>query len=173
MGETLLNSIENVVKFVRWPVEEELRSHYMSKGIPCLLVVEAGMEPPVCSDPGEDWVRAPISRPDLDARVKALQHRAYGRRTPRLDAAGTLYFDDRSVTISSTQIELMGLFVDRYREVVSRPELVERLADCASSPTRNSLDLHIMRIRRRLGSVSLVITTVWGRGYVLEPQLSP
>lgn len=145
-----------------------MRSHCRTERIPRLLVVEAGVEPPVCSDPLEDWVRAPISRPDLDARVEALRSRVYGSRIPRLDSVGTLYFDDQLVTISSTQIKLMELFVERFGEVVPRDDLAERLADSDAAPSRNSLDLHIMRLRRRLEDVNLAIRTAWGRGYVLE-----
>ncbi|NOL40482.1 response regulator transcription factor [Kribbella sandramycini] len=129
--------------------------------------MEAGVEPPVCSDPREDWVRPPVSRPDFDARVEALLTRVYGSRVPRLDSVGTLYFDDQLVTISSAQIKLMELFVERFGEVVSRDELAERLNESAA-PTRNSLDLHIMRLRRRLEGVNLAIRTAWGQGYVLE-----
>ncbi|MFF8919314.1 winged helix-turn-helix domain-containing protein [Streptomyces sp. NPDC015032] len=159
------------VKFVRWPAQASQRSYCNQQGIPCLLVVEGGATPPICSDPFEDWVRAPISRPDLDARVTVLRLRAYGRKTPVLDATGTLRFDTRSVSISTAQIALMELLVAHFGEVVHRDELRERLAERApSSPTRNSLDLHIMRLRRRLTPVKLVIRTVWGRGYSLEPQ---
>ncbi|MFD5556883.1 winged helix-turn-helix domain-containing protein [Streptomyces sp. NPDC127068] len=134
-------------------------------------MVEGGAEPPLCSDPHEDWVRAPISRIDLDARVAALRHRATSRRTPVLDASGTLYYDTRSVSISTTQTELMALFVERFEAVVHRDELRRRLAGAAEcSPTRNSLDLHIMRLRRRLDPVHLSIRTAWGKGYLLEPQ---
>lgn len=158
------------VKFVRWPAQANLRNHCKREGIPCLLVVEGGAEPPLCSDPREDWVRAPISRTDLEARVAALRHRARSRRTPVLDSTGTLYFDAQWVTISTTQTELMELFVERFESVVSRQELRQRLVKSAlSTPTRNSLDLHIMRLRRRLVPVNLAIRTAWGRGYLLEP----
>jgi hypothetical protein len=158
------------VKFVRWPAQAGLRNHCRREGIPCLLVVEGGAEPPLCADPREDWVRAPISRKDLEARVTALRHRAKSRRTPVLDSSGTLYFDAQWVTISTTQTELMELFVARFESVVPRHELRQRLVRATlSNPTRNSLDLHIMRLRRRLVPVNLAIRTAWGRGYLLEP----
>ncbi|MEX2971732.1 helix-turn-helix domain-containing protein [Streptomyces sp. C184] len=118
--------------------------------------------------PREDWVRAPISRLDLTARVTALKHRAYGRETPALDAAGTLIFGTQSVTISSTHADIMELLVTRFGEVVHRSELMERLVRRTPYPTRNALDLHIMRLRRRLAPVGLAIRTAWGRGYLLE-----
>ncbi|GAA3214961.1 winged helix-turn-helix domain-containing protein [Streptomyces sp. XM83C] len=131
-------------------------------------MVEAGARPPVCNDPFEDWVRAPISRDDLDARVRALQNRLDSRQIPTLDSAGTLTFGPHSITISNVQAELMGLLIEHFGEVVYRHELSQRLAERVQRPTRNSLDLHIMRLRRRLSPTDLVIRTAWGRGYALE-----
>ncbi|MEO3978309.1 winged helix-turn-helix domain-containing protein [Streptomyces sp. CAU 1734] len=146
-----------------------MRSHCEKEGVACLLIVEGSAQAPVCTDPREDWVRTPVSRTDLQARVSALRNRVYGRRTPVLDSTGTLHFDARSVTVSTAQTELMELFVARFGEVVYRNELEQRLAGRAPHPTRNSLDLHIMRLRRRLAGMGLSIRTAWGRGYVLEP----
>jgi len=89
---------------------------------------------------------------------------------PKLDSTGMLYFGAHSITISNTQTELMNLLIEQFEEVVYRHELERRLAERTPRPTRNSLDLHIMRLRRRLSSIDLVIRTAWGRGYVLEPQ---
>ncbi|SBU91129.1 Response regulators consisting of a CheY-like receiver domain and a winged-helix DNA-binding domain [Streptomyces sp. Ncost-T6T-1] len=159
------------VMFVRWPAETDLRNRCKRDGVPRLLVVEAGARPPVCNDPFEDWVRAPIARADLDARVRALQNRLDHRQTPTLDSAGTLTFGPHSITVSNVQTELMELFIEHYGEVVYRHELTQRLAERVQRPTRNSLDLHIMRLRRRLLPTDLVIKTAWGRGYVLETEV--
>jgi len=156
------------VVFVRWPAQADLRSRYQLEGIPRLLVVEGGAVPPVSNDPIEDWARQPISRVDLDARVNALQNRFDSRRVPRIDSAGILRFGSHSITISTTQAQLMALLVDRFGEVVYRNEFTNYLATRATTLTRNSLDLHIMRLRRRLQSIDLSIRTVWGRGYILE-----
>jgi DNA-binding response OmpR family regulator len=156
--------------FVRWPAQSDLRNRYRRDGVPRLLVVEAGARPPVCNDPFEDWVRAPISREDLDARVKALQNRLDSRQIPTLDSAGTLTLGSQSITISSVQAELMELLIEHFGEVVYRHELLQRLAERTQRPTRNSLDLHIMRLRRRLAPTGLVVRTAWGRGYALEVE---
>ena len=57
--------------------------------------------------------------------------------------------------------------LDRWGQVVGR----EELADAgwpAGAPGRNALDVHVLRLRRRLARVGLVIRTVRSRGYVLE-----
>ncbi|HEX8865985.1 MAG TPA: winged helix-turn-helix domain-containing protein [Lentzea sp.] len=120
------------------------------------------------NDPTEDWVRPPISKDDLEARVKALQNRFDSRQVPILDSSGTLSYGSRSITISTTQTELMALLVERFGEVVYRNEFTHCLAVKVPTLTRNSLDLHIMRLRRRLLPVDLSIRTVWGRGYMLQ-----
>lgn len=158
------------VVFVRWPTMADLRNQCKQEGRPCILVVEGGAKAPVCTDPLEDWVRSPISRDDLTARVKALKNRLANRRVPRIDSAGMLCLGAEFITISTTQAGLMELLIEHFGEVVYRDELEQRLAELVPMPTRNSLDLHIMRLRRRLSALELVIQTAWGRGYVLLPR---
>ncbi|KIZ16627.1 hypothetical protein SNA_16425 [Streptomyces natalensis ATCC 27448] len=142
----------------------------MRDGIPRLLVIEGDASPPVPSDPYEDWVRPPISRLDLQARVATLRSRLIDGNVPSIDSVGRLSFGSRAVTVSSTQVQLMELFVARFREVVHRDELWQRLTEhSVGVPTRNSLDLHIRRLRQRIAIVKLSLETVRGRGYLLQP----
>jgi DNA-binding response OmpR family regulator len=160
------------VRLVRWPAQADLRRQFLEAGVPCLLVVEGDAMPPLSLDIREDWVRAPISRHDLHARLAVLRARARTDGVPRLDECGTLHFRGESVPISATQTNLMQLLVARFGAVVAREALrAELTAHKRRSSTRNSLDLHIMRMRRRIQPLDLAIRTVWGRGYVLERQL--
>ncbi|GGM60698.1 hypothetical protein GCM10012275_34670 [Longimycelium tulufanense] len=165
----MLNAENGEVQLVRWPAQAELRNQCLEIGVPCLLVVEGGAAPPLCLDPKEDWVRAPISKHDLDARLANLRARAEIDSVPRLDVSGVLHFRGLSTPISATQTDLLHLFVARFGTVVARETLRAQLyAQEGRSSTRNSLDLHIMRLRRRIEPLGLVIRTAWGHGYVLE-----
>lgn len=173
LREDLLVSVRNSdVIFVRWPVQADLRTRCRQDGVPRLLVVEGGAQPPISNDPVEDWVRPPVSRDDLQARVRALQNRFNSRRVPTIDSTGTLSFGRHSITISTTQTELMRLLIDRFGKVVYRIEFMQRFATRTPALNRNSLDLHIMRLRRRLLPIDLSIRTVWGRGYMLDHAAS-
>lgn len=156
------------VKLIRWPIEADVRNDCRKAGIPRLLVVEAGNDAPVCADPTEDWIRAPAPRGDVEARIEALVQRAYGQKVPTVDSTGVLCFGTNSVAISSTQVGIMEHFVAHYGEVVYRAELEQQVVTTTGKITRNALDLQIMRLRRRIAAVGLNITTVWGRGYILE-----
>ena len=55
----------------------------------------------------------------------------------------------------------------RFGAVVSRDAL-SQAGWPEGAPGRNALDVHVLRLRRRLAPLSLVIRTVRSRGYLLE-----
>lgn len=153
---------------VRWPAEQDRRQELAAAGHPRLLLVEPGAPPPVCADELEDWVRLPAPDTDVRARAEALARRAAARglRTPVVDADGVLRYRGRSVPLPPVEARLTRALVDRYGAVVSRAQLA-RAGWPGADPGRNALDVHVMRLRRRLAPVGLVIRTVRGRGYLL------
>lgn len=157
------------VQLVRWPVEAARRDRYKALGVLRLLVVEGGSPAPICSDVREDWVRAPVTDDDLRARIAALRAKAEAHRLPQVDPHGLLRFGGRSTTVSRTETDLLECLVRQFGTLVPRATLRECLPDRPGGVSRNALDLHIMRVRRRIKPLGLVIRTVWGRGYVLEP----
>lgn len=163
------------VKLVRWPAESARRDRYRALGILRLLVVEGGVPAPVSPDVREDWVRAPVSDDDLRARVASLRAKAEAHRLPQVDPNGVLRYAGRSITVSRTETDLLECLVRQFGVLVTRETLRECLPDRPGGASRNALDLHIMRVRRRIRSLGLVIRTVWGRGYLLEAadQLPP
>ncbi|MGP3978933.1 winged helix-turn-helix domain-containing protein [Streptomyces sp. 8N114] len=173
-ASTANKALNKEVQLLRWPVQRELREECRKRGVPRILVVEAGLEAPVCEDIYEDWVRAPVTSPDLKARADALAQRYYRNRSPQLDENGVLWFASRSVTLSPKQAELLVLLVARFGKVVPREALRFQLGQDEGPMTRNALDLHMMRIRHRISAIGLTVRTVWGRGYVLDahPQLA-
>ncbi|WP_186777830.1 winged helix-turn-helix domain-containing protein [Streptomyces salinarius] len=159
----------NRVTFVRWPAERDLREQCTVHRRPCLLVVEHGAPPPENVGLHEDWVRPPIAPEDLQARVRQLTARTFLRSRPVLDPAGILYFKESSVTLSVTQCEMLAPLVGRHGQTVYRIELRDILERSGASSSSNALDLHVMRLRRRLRVVGLAVRNVRGRGFVLEP----
>jgi len=137
-------------------------------GILRLLVVEGGVPAPICSDVREDWVRAPVTDDDLRARVATLKAKADAHRMPHVDPNGVLRFAGRSITVSRTETDLLECLVRQYGVLVTRDVLRDCLPDRPGGASRNALDLHIMRVRRRIRPLGLIIRTVWGRGYLLE-----
>jgi hypothetical protein len=156
------------VVLVRWPEESVERDRLAASGVPRLLLVDPVVAPPESVDPLEDWVRLPADDRDVRARVATLSGRA-GREQvlPEIDDDGLLRFRDEWVSLSPVERSLAAALVERYGAVVGRDTLTRR-AWPAGAPTRNALDVHILRLRRRIASLGLEIRTVRSRGYLLQ-----
>ena len=157
------------VVLVRWPAEEPRRAQLRDEGVPRLLLVENGSPPPRTTDEFEDWVRVPADEVDLHARVENLNHKVQSRieHTPELDDDGVLRAGPGWVPLPPVEARLTSALLDRYRSVVSR-DVLARAGWPHGAPGRNALDVHVLRLRRRIAPLGLAIRTVRSRGYLLE-----
>lgn len=157
------------VVLVRWPAEDERRSELREEGVPRLLLVENDSAPPRTVDDLEDWVRVPADEVDLHARVENLSRRVQSRSSavPELDEDGVLRTGAAWVPLPPVEARLTSALLDRYRSVVSRDSL-SKAGWPNGAPGRNALDVHVLRLRRRIAPLGLAIRTVRSRGYLLE-----
>lgn len=163
---------------LRWPEEEGRRSRISEAGEPRLLLVPDGEEPPPVSDCLEDWIRVPAAENEVKARVDALAIRSQAHATsgyngqattgPVLDDFGVLRLNGSWVALPPLEARLAEALLERLGAVTSR-ELLIRAGWPTGAPGRNALDVHMLRLRRRLTAVGLVIRTVRSRGYLMEP----
>ncbi len=162
------------VSLVRWPAEDERREFLRSAGTPRLLLVEPDVGAPATLDPLEDWVRLPADEAEVGARLATLAARAGPTRpAPDVDDDGLLRHRDRWVALSPVEQALVAVLIERFGAVVSRDTLSRR-AWPDGSPTRNALDVHILRLRRRIAPLGLEVRTVRARGYLLQsPEVPP
>lgn len=159
------------VTIVRWPDERGLREDLAKCGRARLLVVDSDAAPPIASDPLEDWVRTPCGELDVRARLEGLRLRLEQtlELVPELDADGVIRYGDRWAPLPPVEARLTSVLVRRFGAVVSRDDLVAA-GWPGAAPGRNALDVHVLRLRRRLEPVHLAIRTVRSRGYLLEPS---
>lgn len=156
------------VKLLRWPAESAQRERCRALGVLRLLVVEGGVPAPVCSDVREDWVRAPITDDDLRVRIATLRAKAEAHRLPQVHPHGVVRYGGQTITVSRTETDLLECLVRQFGLPVPRETLQECLPERPGGSSRNALDLHIMRLRKRITPLGLSIRTVWGLGYLLE-----
>jgi DNA-binding response OmpR family regulator len=133
------------------------------------LLLDDGSPPPSLADCLEDWIRLPAPDEDMRCRVAALASRAGAHQpaAPTLDGDGVLRNGDGWVSLPPVEARLTGTLLTRYGAVVSRENL-SRSGWPHGAPGRNALDVHVLRLRRRLQPLGLVIRTVRSRGYLLE-----
>lgn len=181
---------------LRWPEEEGRRSRISLAGEPRLLLVPDGEEPPPVADCLEDWIRVPAAEKEVRARVDALAVRSQAHRAdhagngngtgngvgangngnghsgqapsaPDLDDFGVLRVNGAWVALPPLEARLADALLERLGAVTSRDVLI-RAGWPSGAPGRNALDVHVLRLRRRLTPVGLAIRTVRSRGYLME-----
>jgi len=158
------------VTLVRWPVEITRREDLALHGKPRLLLVETGADPPAPRDCLEDWVREPAAEADLRIRMAHLAARAatHIAVAPDVDDDGVLSYGPARLSLPPVESRITAAMAERFGAVVSR----DRLSQAGwpqGAPGRNALDVHVLRLRRRLAPVGLAIRTVRSRGYLMEP----
>jgi DNA-binding response OmpR family regulator len=156
------------VSLVRWPAERDRREALRRAGEPRLLLIERGT-PPLPSDPREDWIRLPADDVDLRARIETLRRRIEPEAPglPAVDDDGVLRANERWAALPPVEARLVAALIGRFGAVVSRTALTGA-GWPGGAPGRNALDVHILRLRRRIAPLGLVIRTVRSRGYLLE-----
>ena len=159
---------------MRWPAEAPRRQRLVAEEQPRLLLVEGDATPPEAVDCLEDWMRVPVDEAELAVRLGALAVRAAAHLAPHqpdLDDDGVLRRGRNWVALPPVEARLISAMLDRLGAVVSR-EALARAGWPEGAPGRNALDVHVLRLRRRLAPVGLVIRTVRSRGYLLELSTS-
>jgi len=141
------------VALIRWPDEAVARNQMAVAQEGRLLLVEHGQEPPVVLDCLEDWIRIPAPEEDVRARVA--------------DADGVLRYNGRWVGLPPLEARLTDTLLQRFGAVVGRDTLI-RAVWPGGSPGRNALDVHVLRLRRRISPLALAVRTVRSRGYLIE-----
>lgn len=130
----------------------------------------------------DDYLTKPFWPEELLARVRARLRRpalADGGHTVALGPL-RLDVDGRIVTVDGTRVDLTRVEFDLVAALARRPgTAVSRrwLAEHVLDPTRDggerTLDVHISRVRKKLGTAGRLLATVWGIGYRLDDERGP
>jgi two-component system, OmpR family, alkaline phosphatase synthesis response regulator PhoP len=124
----------------------------------------------------DDYVTKPFSLRELNARVSAVLRRstrvedrpAAGYRGDRLIAdfdAVAVAVDGASIRLTRREFELLRYLVQNRNRVVSRDRLLERVWGYDRLVETRSVDVHVGRLRSKLGQAGRQIETVVGLGY--------
>jgi two-component system, OmpR family, response regulator len=123
----------------------------------------------------DDYLVKPFDLSERSARIGAVARRYSGNPNP-LIALGELFIDlaDRRVTRSRHTIPLTArewvlfeAFLQKPGQLLSKPQLEERLYSFDAEVESNAIEVHVSRLRKKLGAQ--VILTERGLGYWLGP----
>jgi len=127
----------------------------------------------------DDYVVKPFSPKELIARIRAVLRRARPAAEARVLRAGAVTVDPmrHQVEVAGTAVELtpkefdlLRALVEAAGRVLSREQLLERVWGYTRGGDIESrtVDVHVRRLRAKLGAAGQRITTLKGVGYRFE-----
>ena len=125
----------------------------------------------------DDYVTKPFSLRELAARVRAVLRRRQTGTPPasanvfkgaHLSAdfdAVAIAVDGAPIRLTRREFELLRFLVENRNRVLSRDRLLERVWGYERFVETRSVDVHVGRLRAKLGAAGQQIETVVGLGY--------
>ena len=130
----------------------------------------------------DDYITKPFSPHELVLRVGNVLRRvrapAFGGSGRRLRAgpievdvdAKRVTVEGRDVTLTPTEYRLLESLLQRRGRVQSRKQLLETAWDVHVDIETRTVDMHVQRLRQKLGAAGDLIETARGFGYRLRPD---
>lgn len=127
---------------------------------------------------GDDYISKPFSLKEVMARVKAVLKRAaqeakqageedkltVGEIT--IDFQGKeLRLKDEVIPLTRTEFEIIKLLASNPSRIFSREDIIDRIWKDAPYVTERTVDVHITRLRKKLGEKAHLIMSRPGYGY--------
>ncbi|PZP22514.1 response regulator transcription factor [Pseudomonas kuykendallii] len=120
----------------------------------------------------DDYVTKPFHPEELQLRIQALLRRSHGlANQPHLEASGlqlneseqTVSLENRVTELTAGEFRLLRYFMLHPGQILSKTRLAEHLYDGETERDSNVLEVHVNRLRGKLGRE--VIETRRGQGY--------
>jgi two-component system phosphate regulon response regulator PhoB len=160
-------------------VLEKLRAHDATRDVAVLMLTARKEEPDRIRGltlGADDYLTKPFSPAELTLRVGAILRRVGGGGADTLvagplvidRAAHTVAVDGRQLDLTATEFKLLLTLAERRGRVQARTQLLQTVWDAAPDIQTRTVDMHVQRLRTKLGAAGDLIETVRGFGYRLK-----
>ncbi len=128
----------------------------------------------------DDYMRKPLLRIELKARLQALLRRSQGTQPENVIEHGCYRFDliNKQAFVSGLQVdmtdkdfEVASCLFDNIGRILSRSFLLETVWGISSDLHTRTVDVHVSRVRKALGispESGFRVKTIYQHGYRLE-----
>ena len=163
-------------------VLEQLRADESGQDIAVLLLTARRDEPDRIkglSSGADDYLTKPFSPQELVLRVRNILRRMAQTQSglPDVVRVGPIHIDraahrvtveNAELDLTPTEFKLLMTLAERRGRVQSRALLLEIVWDAAPDIQTRTVDMHVQRLRTKLGAAGELIETVRGFGYRLR-----
>jgi DNA-binding response OmpR family regulator len=127
---------------------------------------------------GDDYISKPFSIKEVIARVKAILKRL-NNISDEIKLEKRFIFEDfvidikakelvikgRKIILTKTEFEILALLAENPERVFAREAIIDKVWKETPYITERTVDVHITRLRKKLGDYASIITNRSGYGY--------
>ena len=155
----------------------EVRGESLTRDLPVIVLTarSAEMDKLLGFEHGaDDYLTKPFGPRELVARVQALLRRAQPSKTDGEFAAGDLtistlareaVYRGKKLVLTPREFDLLAFLARHPGRVLSREELLRKVWGYDYVGETRTVDVHVRRLRAKLGDKGKLIQTVTGSGY--------
>jgi two-component system, OmpR family, phosphate regulon response regulator PhoB len=167
-----------------YDVLEQLRGQPVTRDVAVLLLTARREEQDRIrglSLGADDYLTKPFSPQELVLRVGAILRRMASTGPANIMSVGPIAIDrdehrvtvdGRLIDLTATEYKLLLLLAERRGRVQGRALLLETVWEAAPDIQTRTVDMHVQRLRTKLGTAGDLIETVRGFGYRLKAHPS-
>ncbi|HID79528.1 MAG TPA: response regulator transcription factor [Aquificales bacterium] len=124
----------------------------------------------------DDYISKPFSVKEFLARIRAILRRYYPQRLEAFVFGELKLYPDRfevfcgekKVELTRAEFKILQTLLEKRGEVVKRSTLMDAIAPFGRETVSRAVDVHITKIRKKLGECGKYIKTVRGIGYKVQ-----
>jgi len=128
---------------------------------------------------GDDYITKPFSIKEVIVRVKAILNRTQKQEIVEKPSIyvddlvfnfekRSLQIDNKEIQLTKKEFEILALLLNRKGKAFSREEIFSNVWDDSTIVTDRTIDVHITRLRKKLGKYGKNIKSKQGYGYTFE-----
>ena len=129
---------------------------------------------------GDDYISKPFSVKEVIARVKAVLKRAASKQQmPPKDCiefgelaifvdSKTILVDAAPIQLTKKEFEIIYMLAQTPKRIFSREEILNQIWEEDGNVLERTVDVHITRLRKKLGSAGKYIVNRSGYGYCFD-----
>ncbi len=158
-------------------IAKKMKQHDLTRAIPIIMITARGEEEDKVRGlevGADDYVTKPFSPKELMARIKAVIRRVAPTSLDEvIDVQGLkldpvshrVMVEETPLDMGPTEFRLLHFFMTHPERVYSREQLLDHVWGTNVYVEDRTVDVHIRRLRKAIGSHDRLIQTVRGAGY--------